>query len=101
MLIAHTSAQLIDRLTCPRFPLLAQIHIYPPSSNRWFSEEITVCNLLTAVLICLIFLFPAPSSTISFQVQSKGVIAIFLSATLLVSAIVNANTSCLSIYIRE
>lgn len=100
MLIAHTSAQLIDQLTCPRFPLLAQILIYHPSFNRWFSEETTV-YLLTAVLICLIFLFPAPLSTICFQVQSKGETAIFLSATLLVSAIVNANTSCSSIYIRE
>lgn len=98
MLIAHTSAQLIDQLTCPRFPLLAQILIYPPSSNRWFSEEIALCYLPTAVLICLIFLFPAPLSTLCFQVQSKGETAIFLSATLLVSAIVNANTSCLSIY---
>lgn len=56
MLIAHISAQLIDQLICPRFPLLAQILTSPPSSNRWFSKENTVCYLPTTELICFISL---------------------------------------------
>lgn len=43
MLIAHILAQLIDQLTCPLFPLLAQILTDPFSFNRWFSEENTRC----------------------------------------------------------
>lgn len=60
MLVGHTSAQLIDQLTCPCFPLLAPNLIQPPLCNRWLSEEITVCYLPTARLICAPTRHPHP-----------------------------------------
>lgn len=64
MLIAHIPAQ----LTCPRFPLLAQILTYPPSSSRWFSKE-KYCLLPAHHHTHLpYFSFPAtPLSTICFR----------------------------------
>lgn len=72
MLIAHILAQLIDQLTCPLFPLLAQILTDPFSFNRWFSEENTRCffffflssYLPTTGAHLPYFLFPAPLSTL-------------------------------------
>lgn len=98
MLIAHISAQLVDQLTCPLFPLAST---YPPSSNRWLSKENTVCYLPTTAAHLPYFSLPCSLVNSLFSgLIERGETAIYLSTALLVSAIVSAYTSCLSIYFQ-
>ncbi len=100
MLIARVSAQLVDQLTCPRFPLLVQILTHPSLSNRWFSRK--KYSLLPAHHCAHLPYFSPPNFLVNFLFSSpiqRGEKAIYTSTSVLVSAVVHAYT--ISIYFRK